>query len=94
MSELLTENVTRGNILTLLSDEELAAVSLGERTQRLVDGDEYLDLEHPSYGVQRASGGAASMRGLLLRRLLDERTWKRILKELERPRHPSPDRRG
>jgi hypothetical protein len=89
-----TESVTRGNILRLLTDEELAQVSIGETTVGLVDGDEYLDLEHPSYGVQRASGAVATMSGVLPRKLVAASTWGRILKRLEPPpREPPVDRR-
>jgi len=52
-NDLRTETVTRDNVLKLLSDDEVASVSTAETAPRLLDGEEYLDLEHLDRGVQR-----------------------------------------
>jgi len=41
-NDLRTENVTRENVLKLLSDNEVASVSTAETAPRLLDGEEYL----------------------------------------------------
>jgi hypothetical protein len=58
--------LTREAILCLLSDAEVAKVSGAEDAPRLVDGDEYLDLEDPRSGVRQVRAGSAVRPGQVL----------------------------
>ena len=79
-NEKRTEYLTRDSILKLLSDEEVARVSNAEAGARLLDGDEYLDLEQLDKGVRRALG--TSMGRVLPRKAVQESTWSKILTQL------------
>jgi hypothetical protein len=81
-SEKRLEYLTRDGILKLLSDEEVASVSTAETAPRLSDGDEYLDLEQLSLGVQRAPRPATPMGQVLPRKAVREATWAAILTRL------------
>ncbi|MEP7307486.1 MAG: hypothetical protein ABJA98_18435 [Acidobacteriota bacterium] len=80
-----TELVTRDRILNLLADDEVAKVSMDENAPRLVDGDEYLDLEQLEQGVQRAGGTATPMGRVLPRKSVHPTTWSKILAVLAIP---------
>jgi hypothetical protein len=76
--------LTRNNVMSLLSGEESARVSQSE-SLGLVDGEEYLDLEHLDHGVRRVA--AATRAGHALpRRAVNEDTWRKILTQLAAPR--------
>ena len=77
-----TAHVIRGNILMLLTDDEVASVCTAETTVRPLEGEEYLDLEDLGQGVRRVRGSAPPMSRLLLRRAVQQKTWNKILKEL------------
>src|SRR5271167_63408 len=83
-----TEQVTRDDILNLLSDDEVARVSTAETASRLSDGDEYLDLEQLDQGVRKARGATAHIGRLVPRKAVHENTWARILKQLAAPALP------
>jgi hypothetical protein len=78
----LEQYLNRHGILSLLSDAEVARVSTAETAQGLPDGEEYLDLEHLDWGVQRAPGAGTPMGRLLPRKALQEETWGKILRHL------------
>jgi hypothetical protein len=78
-SDAQTENRTREGVLKLLSDDEVAAVSTAETAARLLDGEEYLDLEQLERGVQQATKTAAVMGRVLPRRAVHRDTWNKIL---------------
>lgn len=78
-SDVRTDYVTRDSILKLLSDDEVAKVSTAETADRLMAGDEYLDLEQLEQGVQRAGGKATPMGRVLPRKAVHENTWNKIL---------------
>jgi hypothetical protein len=79
-TEKRTEYVTRDTILRLLSDEEIARVSIAETATNLADGDEYVDLEEPDQGVRRAHGAATAPMGHVLpRKAVREHTWDQIV---------------
>ena len=78
----LTQYLNRHGILNLLSDAEVARVSTAETAQGMLDGDEYLDLEHLDWGVQRAPGAGTPMGRALPRKALQEETWGKILRHL------------
>jgi hypothetical protein len=74
---------TRDRILKLLSDDEVASVSTAETAAKLEDGDEYVDLEELAEGVQRAPGTGTPMGRVLPRNAVQEKTWSKILMELQ-----------
>jgi hypothetical protein len=74
--------LTRRRVLDLVSDDEIARVSMAESALRLEDGDVYLDLDALERGVQRAVGPNTPMTRVLPRRAVGERTWEKILREL------------
>jgi hypothetical protein len=86
-----TDYLTRQRILTSLTDDEVAKVSNAETAAGLPDGDEYLDLEKLTEGVQRARGTEAPMGRVLPRKAVQEATWSKLLKELG-PRTPTAAR--
>ena len=86
--------LNRDGILKLLSDAEIASVSIAESAPRLGSGDEYLDLEHLDWGVQRAIGATAPMGCVLPRKAVQEETWGRILRYLAAPRLVAPPSGG
>jgi hypothetical protein len=73
---------TRGNILKLLSDDEIASVSTTEATAHPLDGEEYLDLEDLAQGVRNSLSTAPPMGRVLLRRSIHANTWNKILEQL------------
>jgi hypothetical protein len=77
-----TEYVTRETVLKLLSDNEIAKVSMVEATPRLTEGDEYLDLEQLDRGVQRAPWTTPAIGRVLPRKSVDAPTWNKILAQL------------
>lgn len=78
---------TRSEILGLLSDDEIRAVSLAEE-QPIPEGDEYLDLEHLERGVQQATRNTSGTNALPRNAVRDD-TWTHILDVLETPIQPS-----
>ena len=77
-----SEYVTRDSIMQLLSDDEIASVSTAETAKRLVDGDEFLDLEDLDEGVQKASGSNTPMGRILPKKAVHPVTWEKILAQL------------
>ena len=72
--------ITRDTILMLLTDDETARVSTAEAASGLVDGAEYLDLEHIDQGVRRANTDTkATMGHVLPRSAVSAETWGKIL---------------
>ncbi len=76
--------VARDGILNLLSDDEVARVSMSEAGSRLAEGDEYVDLEQLERGVQRADGVAPLSRLIPKSAVLPE-TWTKVVTQLARP---------
>ena len=85
-NDLRTENLTRENVLKLLSDGEVASVSTAETALLLLDGEEYLDLEHLDRGVQKTGKSPTVMAGVLPRRTVHKDTWEKIVALLGKPR--------
>jgi hypothetical protein len=75
--------LTRENILKLLSDDEVAAVSTAETIIRFKEGEEYLDLEHLDRGVQKAHGATQAIGQTLERKAVHPKTWAKILLALK-----------
>lgn len=74
--------VTRDDVLKLLSDDEVASVSMAETTARLAEGEEFLDLEHLDKGVLQAKGKSASMGRVLPKKSVHPETWQKFLSHL------------
>jgi hypothetical protein len=72
--------LTRNGILNLLSDEEVAIVSRAETAAPLMDGDDYLDLNHLEHGVRRARGEATGR--VLPQKAVPEATWTSLVDQL------------
>jgi hypothetical protein len=81
-SDKRSEFLTRDSLLRLLSDDEVASVSMAEATGTLQDGDEYLDLRHLAKGVQRAIGTTTPTGPTLARKAVREATWYALLTHL------------
>lgn len=77
--------VTRQSVLAFLNDNEVSKVSNAESARHLGDGDEYLDLEHLSLGVQRAHRVPEELGRVLPRKAVSEGTWLAVLEHLNRP---------
>ena len=83
MNNCRTELVARHSILTLLSDDEVASVSVAESATALSHGDEYLDLTELERGVRLAAGGSTTLSNVLPRKAVCDATWSKVLTELE-----------
>ena len=81
-TDMRSENIARERVLTLLSDDEVASVSTAETATRLLDGEEYLDLEQLERGVQQAKIAGPVMGRVLPRRAVHKDTWSKILTHL------------
>jgi hypothetical protein len=72
---------TRESILALLSDAEVAKVSTAEAAARLVEGDEYVDLEDLASGVRLVQAASSAKPGHFLpRSAVSDATWQRVVK--------------
>ena len=78
--------LTRDAILKLLSDDEVARVSMREAGPPLLEGDEYVDLEHPYEGVRRMKATTRITMGEVLpRSMVEDATWSRVCARLVLP---------
>jgi hypothetical protein len=77
------QQVTKEDILQLLSEGEVASVGAANAKAQLGNGDEYLDLEQLQQGVQRAKVGLTPMGRVLPRKAIYEDTWRRVLRQLK-----------
>lgn len=75
------ESVTREQMLSILSDDEAKRVGLAETVATLVAGDEYVDLNDLSKGVQRV-GDTRPARDVLCRKSINEHTWQKLVANL------------
>jgi hypothetical protein len=81
-----TQYLTRIGILKALSDYEIVRVCTAETADRLLDGEEYLDLEELHQGVRHAFGMTRPTSRVLPRRSVPPNTWIKILTRLTAPR--------
>ena len=80
MSNQATKN-KRESIIKLLTDAEVAKVSTSEDAPRLMEGDEYVDLEDLDSGVQLAQATPRTAPGHALpRSAVSDATWAKIVK--------------
>jgi hypothetical protein len=73
------EAITREAILALLSDAEVAKVSRAEDAPRLIEGDEYVDLENLAGGVRQVHEKSPRASQALPRSAVSEATWAKIV---------------
>jgi hypothetical protein len=81
MTTRATKNVLkRDEILKLLTDAEVAKVSTAEGAPRLIEGDEYIDLEDLDSGVQLVQATPRTAPGRALpRSAVSDATWAKIV---------------
>lgn len=77
------ERVTRQHLLSLLSDDEIAAISAAEAETTLATGGEYLDLTNLDRGVQVAREGANDVGNVVPRSAVPEATWQKLVTQLQ-----------
>lgn len=77
--DLLKEYVTRQKVMELLTSEEAARLSSHEAAESLQDGEEYLDVEHVTEGVQRASTSSRPTGRVIPRAAVHTEVWRRML---------------
>jgi hypothetical protein len=93
------EPVTRENLLSILSDEEVATVGTPTTVAQVVAGDEYIDLAAIDRGVQRAAE-SQRLNDVLVKRSVQENTWRKIVTNLNarrlmnEPPTPPPSRQS
>jgi hypothetical protein len=82
MNKQSTKSVLkRESIIKLLTDAEVAKVSRAEDAPRLVEGDEYVDLEDLDSGVQLVQATPRAAPGHLLpRSAVSDATWAKVVK--------------
>jgi hypothetical protein len=73
------EAITREAVLALLSDAEVAKVSRAEDVPRLIEGDEYVDLEDLAAGVKQVHEKSPRASHTLPRSAVSETTWAKII---------------
>lgn len=73
---------SRAAVLKLLAEGELGDFGQGGSPKVLANGDQYLDLEQLTRGVQRARAGVRLGPHVLPRKAIHEDTWRRILRQL------------
>lgn len=76
---------TRDAVMSLLSDDEVARVSMAETASSLEVDDEYVDLEQLDQGVCKATAAKmpkTPMGHVLPRKAVHESTWNKIVARL------------
>jgi hypothetical protein len=79
-----TRAASREEIQAFLSDEEIARVSRAEGDARLVEGDEYIDLEDVAAGVHQVHATSIRPARALPRSAVSEATWAKIVAAIGR----------
>ncbi len=74
--------LTRSALLQRLTDEEVQSVTAAETSERLVDGDVYLDLTRLEQGVRRSRGDTTLTRPVLPKKAFEDTAWKNIVQHL------------
>jgi hypothetical protein len=86
MTSQTKSTLKREAILALLTDAEVSKVSRAEGEPRLIEGDEYIDLEDPGSGVQLVQATPRTAPGHALpRSTVSEGTWVKIVKAVAGP---------
>ncbi len=80
-TDAMNDTLTRERIIGLLTDEEVAKVSAAEGARRLVEGDEYVDLEDVRAGVQQVQAKPRTApAAALARSSVSDATWVKIVR--------------
>jgi hypothetical protein len=79
------QHATRDAIWSLLSEQDVGRVSRREGGSVLIEGDEYLDLEHVHEGVRRKHTRGPTAGDVLPRNALEAATWSKICARLVPP---------
>lgn len=80
-----TQYATRESVQKLLSEIEISSISTAESADRLLQDEEYIDLERLDLGAQRAVGTAPVMGHVLPKKAVRPETWSKILAQLQGP---------
>ncbi len=81
--DLLSEYRVRRQMLELLSAADAASLAKIAAAGSLQEGDEYIEVDHPARGVQRATAGELRRDKLILRRAVERGTWTQIVALLD-----------
>ena len=83
-NEKRSEYLTRGSIMQLLSDDEIAKVTAAESATSLADGDLYIDLEQLDQGVRTVAGGTAAIAvgRVIAKKAIQGATWDHVVAQL------------
>jgi hypothetical protein len=85
MTQATKNELKRESILKLLTDAEVARVSRAEDAARLIEGDEYIDLEDVDSGVQLVQATPRTAPGHALpRSAVSDETWTKIVHAVAR----------
>jgi hypothetical protein len=80
MTTQVEATLKRESILALLTDAEVAKVSRAEDAVRLLEGDQYVDLDRPGDGVQEVQAAPRTPPGRALpRSAVSDETWAKIV---------------
>jgi hypothetical protein len=75
--------ITRESILALLTDAEVAKISAAEGAPRIIEGDEYVDIEDLAAGVQQAHAvPRAKASHVITRSAVSDATWTKIVRAM------------
>jgi hypothetical protein len=80
-----TDHRTPDSLLNLASDEQVATVSAAETAATVAHGEEYVDSELLTEGVQRSHRAVVSMDAGRARSAVHEQTWSKRVTPLETP---------
>lgn len=86
------EAVTRDQILSILSADEIESVGASQTAAKLALGDEFIDLNELAKGVQQADASHPK-EDLLSRKATNEHTWQKVVTNLnarQAMRHSEP----
>ena len=74
----------RAEILALVSDDQLAKVATAEGAKKLVEGDEFVDLEDVGRGVQQVHDTPVAAGHMLPRSSVPDAVWTQIVAVIAR----------
>ncbi|HMN37412.1 MAG TPA: hypothetical protein PKD49_06835 [Hyphomicrobium sp.] len=76
--------IEKEDILALLTDAEIARVSMAETKQSLAAGEQFVDLDDLAAGVQTARGAdAPNVHDLIVKSAVEQQTWSAIVERLK-----------
>jgi hypothetical protein len=79
--DAMNDTLTRERIVGLLTDEEVAKVGTAEGAPRLIEGDEYVDLEDVRAGIQQVQAEPRTApAATLARSSVSDASWAKIVR--------------